>query len=77
MREIGNNKKMEFYKNLIGKKVELLIEGTRSRSTGHLKGITSNYVPVFVRGKDNLKNCIVQARIDKLCGNGAVFGRIL
>ncbi|NQT10749.1 MAG: tRNA (N(6)-L-threonylcarbamoyladenosine(37)-C(2))-methylthiotransferase MtaB [Desulfobacteraceae bacterium] len=77
MREIGNNKKVKFYKNLIGKKVELLIEGTRSRSTGHLKGITSNYVPVFVRGKDNLKNCIVQARIDKLCGNGAVFGRIL
>ena len=78
MREIGNNKKMEFYKKLIGKKVQLLIEGTRSKSTGHLKGITSNYVPVFVRvrGKDNMKNCIVQARIDKLCGASAV-GAIL
>lgn len=77
MREIGTNKKVKFYKNLIGKKVELLIEGTRSRSTGHLKGITSNYVPVFINGKDNLKNCIVQVRIDELCGNVAVFGRIL
>ena len=77
MREMGNNKKMEFYKKLIGKKVQLLIEGTRSRSTGHLKGITSNYVPVFVSGKDNMKNCIVQARIDKLCGENAVFGRVL
>lgn len=77
IREIGTNKKVKFYKNLIGKKVELLIEGTRSRSTGHLKGITSNYVPVFVSGKDNLKNCIVQARIDKLCGKNAVFGRML
>ncbi len=50
MREMGNNKKMEFYKKLIGKKVQLLIEGTRSRSTGHLKGITSNYVPEWVAG---------------------------
>ncbi len=68
---------MAFYQKLVGEKVELLIEGARSRSTGHLKGITSNYVPVFVSGKDNLKNCIVQARIDKLCGKNAVFGKIL
>ena len=77
MRELGNNKKMEFYKKLIGEKVEVLIEGAQSNSTGHLKGTTSNYVPVFVRGKDNMKNCIVQARIDELCGKNAVFGRIL
>ncbi|MEA3428811.1 MAG: tRNA (N(6)-L-threonylcarbamoyladenosine(37)-C(2))-methylthiotransferase MtaB [Thermodesulfobacteriota bacterium] len=77
LRALGNNKKMEFYKKLIGKKVELLIEGARSKTTGPLKGITSNYVPVFVSGKDNLKNHIVQARIDKVYGNEAVFGRIL
>ncbi|RZB35043.1 MAG: threonylcarbamoyladenosine tRNA methylthiotransferase MtaB [Desulfobacteraceae bacterium Eth-SRB1] len=76
MRELGTNKKMEFYKKLIGGKVEVLIEGARSKTTGHLKGMTSNYVPVFVRGKDNMKNCIVQARIDKLCGKSAVFGKI-
>ncbi|HUV50628.1 MAG TPA: tRNA (N(6)-L-threonylcarbamoyladenosine(37)-C(2))-methylthiotransferase MtaB [Anaerolineae bacterium] len=76
MRELGNNKKMEFYKKLIGKKMELLIEGTRSKSTGHLKGTTSNYVPVLVSGNDNLKNCIVQARIDELCGSSTV-GTIL
>ena len=76
MRELGNNKKMAFYQKLVGEKVELLLEGARSRSTGHLKGMTSNYVPVFVHGKDNMKNCIVQARIDKLCGASAV-GAIL
>jgi threonylcarbamoyladenosine tRNA methylthiotransferase MtaB len=76
MRELGNNKKMAFYQKLVGKEVGLLMEGTRSKSTGHLKGITSNYVPVFVRGKDNMKNSIVQARIEKLCGTSAV-GAIL
>ena len=39
--------------------------------------MTSNYVPVFVSGKDNLKNHIVQARIDKVYGNEGVFGRLL
>ncbi|MBW2568651.1 MAG: tRNA (N(6)-L-threonylcarbamoyladenosine(37)-C(2))-methylthiotransferase MtaB [Deltaproteobacteria bacterium] len=77
MRELGNNKKMEFYKKLIGKNVEILIEGSQSRSTDYLKGMTSNYVPVFVRGENNLKNCIVQARINKLYGKNAVLGRIL
>ena len=77
MREIGTNKKLKFYKNLIGEEVELLIEGTRSRSTDHLKGITSNYVPVFVSGENKLKNCIVQARINKLYSKNAVFGRVL
>ncbi|MDI6688363.1 MAG: tRNA (N(6)-L-threonylcarbamoyladenosine(37)-C(2))-methylthiotransferase MtaB [Desulfobacterales bacterium] len=76
MRELGNNKKTAFYKKLIGEKVEILTEGARSKSTGRLKGITSNYVPVFVNGKDDLKNCIVQARIDELCGSSAV-GTIL
>ncbi len=76
MRELGNNKKIAFYQKLVGEKVELLIEGARSISTGHLKGISSNYVPVFVSGKDNMKNCIVQARIDKLSGTSAV-GAIL
>jgi len=50
MRELGNNKKMAFYQKLIGKEVGLLIEGTRSRYTGHLKEITSNYVPEWVAG---------------------------
>jgi len=62
MRELGNNKKTAFYQKLIGEEFGLLIEGTRSRSTStdYLKGITSNYVHVFVSGKDNLKNCIVR-----------------
>ncbi|MBC8199882.1 MAG: tRNA (N(6)-L-threonylcarbamoyladenosine(37)-C(2))-methylthiotransferase MtaB [Desulfobacterales bacterium] len=76
MRKIGTNKKVKFYKKLVGEKVELLIEGARSRATGYLKGTTSNYVPVLVSGKDNLKNCIVQARINELCGSSAVLGRI-
>ncbi len=77
MRELGNNKKMEFYKKLIGEKAEILIEGVQSKSTSYLKGITSNYVPVFVRGENTLKNCIVQVKINKLYGKNAVLGRIL
>jgi len=76
MRELGNLKKIEFYRKMIDRKVEVLIEEKSNYSTGFLKGITSNYVPVFVSGKDDLKNTIVNVRIEKLNSNNSVFGTI-
>jgi threonylcarbamoyladenosine tRNA methylthiotransferase MtaB len=76
MRELGNLKKIEFYRKMIDRKVEVLIEEKSNYSTGFLKGITSNYVPVFVSGKDDLKNTIVNVRIEKLNNNNSVFGTI-
>ncbi len=76
MRELGNLKKIEFYRKMIDRKVEVLIEEKSKYSTGFLKGITSNYVPVFVSGKDDLKNTIVNVRIKKLNSDNSVFGTI-
>jgi threonylcarbamoyladenosine tRNA methylthiotransferase MtaB len=75
MRVLGNGKKRDFYKKIIGAKVEVLIEGKRDRSTGFLKGITSNYVPVLVKGDDDLENTMVQVVIDRL-NNNTVFGTL-
>jgi len=66
MRDLGNIKKKEFYKKNIGKKVEVLIEGKRDKATGFLKGMTSNYLPIFLSGNDDLKNTIVGAKIEKI-----------
>lgn len=76
MRELGNLKKNEFYKNMMGKEVEVLIESKRDKSTGCLKGITSNYVPVLVNGEDVLKNTLINVRIEKINSNNIVFGAI-
>ncbi len=76
MRELGNLKKNEFYKKMTDRKIEVLIEGKRDKSTDCLKGITSNYVPVFIKGEDNLKNTLVTVKIEKLSSDNSVFGTI-
>ena len=74
MRRLGNLKKYAFYKKLLGKTAEILIEGKKDRETGLLKGITSNYIPVYVDGNDELFNTMVQVNIDKIAKNNMVFG---
>ena len=76
MRTLGNQKKQAFYKNFIGKKIEILIESKRDESTGSFKGITSNYIPVRVNGSDNCVNTIVPARIDRVERDHTVFGTL-
>lgn len=74
MRRLGNEKKYDFYKKFIGKTVEVLIEGKQDKSPSLLKGITSNYIPVHVVGKDDLVNTLVQVNIEKIKENNTVFG---
>jgi len=76
MRKLGNAKRSEFYNKFIGKKIKVLIEGNRDASKGLLRGLSSNYVPVVLKGKDELKNTIVQVKIDRLRNINSVFGTI-
>ena len=41
----------------------MLIENTRDRETGLLKGYTDNYIPVMAKGRDELMNKLVNVRI--------------
>jgi threonylcarbamoyladenosine tRNA methylthiotransferase MtaB len=74
MRQIGNEKKRIFYETFMEKTVVVLIESKRDKATGLLKGITSNYIPVHVVGKDDLFNTLVQVKIEKIKKNSTVFG---
>lgn len=76
MRRLGNEKKIDFYNKFIGKKVEVLIEGKKDPSTGLLKGITSNYIPLHVEGEDDIINTIAQAKIEKSGPDNRLFGSI-
>ena len=77
LRALGKAKKKSFYRSHIGKEVEILIEGVRNEATGLLKGLTSNYIPVMVEGKDHLRNTLAKARIIRFQGEAAMFGEIL
>ncbi|MCK4727568.1 MAG: tRNA (N(6)-L-threonylcarbamoyladenosine(37)-C(2))-methylthiotransferase MtaB, partial [Desulfobacterales bacterium] len=76
VRAIGETKRMKFYEKVIGSTFEVLIEGKRDRATGHLKGLTKNYIPVLVEGKDELMHRVIQARLTKI-EQRRVFGECL
>jgi len=56
LRQLGLEKKQAFYNQQLGKTVEILIEEQRERTTGLLKGLTSNYIPVLIDAEDSWKN---------------------
>jgi threonylcarbamoyladenosine tRNA methylthiotransferase MtaB len=74
MRALNTVKKREFYHRFIGKTMSVLIEGRKDPKTGYLKGTTSNYIPVFLVGDENLKNTLVQVVLEKSLGDRGVFG---
>ncbi len=65
VREIGARKKWTFYRSLEGKTEQVLIEGKRKKTSGKLKGLTGNYVPVLLSGDDSLRNALASVRIEK------------
>ena len=71
MRRLGALKKADFYKKAAGTEADILIEDKRDEKSGLLKGISSNYLSVLIKGEDRIRNRIVKVRIDKACGDHA------
>jgi threonylcarbamoyladenosine tRNA methylthiotransferase MtaB len=62
---------------MVGKSLEVLIEGKRDSSSGLLRGISSNYVRVLIDGDDSLKNKILPCHIFKILSSDAVLGKCM
>jgi threonylcarbamoyladenosine tRNA methylthiotransferase MtaB len=77
MRRLGVEKKVGFYKKFMGQILDVLIEETRDKKTGLLKGISSNYIPVLVDAHDEHMNTIVHVRIEKLTNTNSLAGTIV
>ena len=73
MRKLGNQLREKFYGKFIGQNLPILIETKRERSTGLLKGISSNYLPILIDADDECKNKLIEVKIEKLEGN-QLFG---
>ncbi|CAB1081256.1 hypothetical protein JY97_05675 [Alkalispirochaeta odontotermitis] len=73
MRRLGLAKRTLFYRQFVGQTMPLLIETKRNDASGLLKGIPSNYLPVLIAGGDELKNKIIDVRIERMEGN-RLFG---
>ncbi|NNF99975.1 MAG: tRNA (N(6)-L-threonylcarbamoyladenosine(37)-C(2))-methylthiotransferase MtaB [Desulfobacteraceae bacterium] len=63
LRRLGLEKKETFFRQQRDMVHTVLVEGTRDRNTGLLKGLTSNYIPVIFEGRNELQNTFVRVRI--------------
>lgn len=74
MRRLGTDKRRAFYKRTIGKTAIVLVEETRDRADGRLKGLTDNYIPVRFDGPDDLTNTFQQVDIQRILSDGVPEG---
>jgi threonylcarbamoyladenosine tRNA methylthiotransferase MtaB len=72
MRELGERKRAEFARSLVGTKLKVLIE---ERSAGRLTGYSRNYLRVMIDGPDDLINSEVEVEASLVQG-AAVVGQI-
>jgi threonylcarbamoyladenosine tRNA methylthiotransferase MtaB len=76
MRCLGQIKRLNFYRSFIGKEVEILVESTRHATTGLLKGLSSNYLPVLIDADDEQINKFVTVKLkDQI--NDSLMGTIV
>jgi tRNA A37 methylthiotransferase MiaB len=78
VRAVGERKRLEFYRSQKGMIHECLVE-ERNKTTGLMKGTTSNYIPVHIlesEKMEHLKNQMVNLKISKIARD-KVFGEVL
>jgi threonylcarbamoyladenosine tRNA methylthiotransferase MtaB len=77
MRALGNSKRIDFYNQFIGQKLEVLIETTRHKPSGLLKGLSSNYIPILIDADDDQKNKLVVVKAQKRIDAANLLGIII
>jgi threonylcarbamoyladenosine tRNA methylthiotransferase MtaB len=48
LRALGKQKRLAFYQRFLGRELDVLVEDRRDKKAGRLKGISRNYIPVFL-----------------------------
>lgn len=66
LRELGRQKREQFYQDFIGNKCLVLVERKRDSKSGLLRGYSRNYLPVLLRGGDGLMGREVEVQISRI-----------
>lgn len=75
--EIGKNKSMQFKNSFINKTIDALIESEKDKKTGMFKGLTGNYLKLFIRSDNNvIKNKIIPVKIIEIGKNSDLIGDV-
>lgn len=73
--ELAKSKRFVFRENFLGKDLDVMIELSRDKKTGLLKGITDNFISVLVDGSDEFMNKLVKVEITEV-KDDITFGEI-
>lgn len=76
MRNLGDKKRIAFYRNQIGRRLDVLIESTWRAAGGYVRGTSANYVPVLLPGEGLYKNKRVRATIRDLNTENLLTGTV-
>ncbi len=68
LQELGRQKRRQFYQDFINKSCLVLVEHRRDRRSGLLQGYSRNYLPVLIRGGNELVSREVEVQISQVRG---------
>jgi threonylcarbamoyladenosine tRNA methylthiotransferase MtaB len=75
LRDLSSRKALEWGQRQVGRTLPCLVESTRDRGTGMLRGVSDSYLKVLLEGPDALANTIVPVTVVR-AGKGRVHGRL-
>lgn len=76
LRNLSLNKREEFALRFLGKKLDVLVEKTKDKGTGLMKGFSNNYLPVLLENNDpSIAGMIVKIEA-KEYQDGKLYGKI-
>ena len=55
MRELGKQKRQDFYRLFLNQELSVLVENRKEKETGRWKGLSRNYIPVFLTNDNGIK----------------------
>ncbi len=77
IRALGHVKRRAFFARHVDTEVELLVETTPDAHSGHLKGVTSNYIKVLLEYRPGIKNTFQRVHLEGIHDAQTMMGRII
>ena len=75
LRQVGEEKKQQFYEKMTGKTLDVVIETENTGKPGLSRGITDNYIPLYVENACGLQGTRVACQINGSASDEALCGK--
>ncbi len=74
MRQLGNRKRRDFYARHMGQTLTVLVEESRNKPDGRLKGFSDNYISIRFDGPDEWFNTFQEVKVSRVSDEGGPEG---